>query len=111
MSLLNLHSVLVLPRGTGSYGSNGRWTEAVDGQSYSVKGSCQPATTRDVQSLDEGRRTRYAVVLYSKVELNSLLQNKNPDRFQFDGRTFEVFSKTPYKGFIKYFKHLAVEVA
>ena len=102
--------VVVKRPAAGSY-VNGVWVAGAE-STLSVKASVQPATTEDLQSLPENRRTLGAYRLYSSTRFQSLVEGEqNPDIIVIDGQDYEVTQVEPWlNGIITHYKALAVRV-
>lgn len=95
-------------RPSGAY-VEGVWQEGVDPQPFTIQASVQPLMGRELQALDEGRRQRAAVRLYTEFQLRPVADGKNPDRLTLDGQDFEVISVEDWTkgGMIPHFKAVA----
>lgn len=82
-------------RPTGAYDGNGRWAESSVSE-FTIQASVQPLTPKELESLEEGRRTRDAFKLYSDTALRTL-KEQNPDRVVLGGNLFEVVSRADWQ--------------
>lgn len=90
---------------------NGRWVDGVP-TILTIKASVQPATTEDMQSLPESRRTLGAYKVYSDTKFQSLQENtNNPDVVVIDGGDYEVAEVKPWQnGILPHYVALAVRI-
>lgn len=74
----------------------GRWTgqTATPGE---IMASVQPATVKDLQALEEGRRFRASWVLFTDTKLNTIEAGQNPDRVVLNGDECEVVTCDPWQ--------------
>lgn len=90
-------------RPTGAYDVNGRWAESAV-QEFTIQASVQPLTPKEMESLEEGRRTRDAFKLYSDTALRTV-KEQNPDRVVIGTGLFEVVSRGDRQsGIISHYK-------
>jgi hypothetical protein len=109
MSLFNLKTFTVYPQNAGSY-TLGRWVDTA-GTSYTITGTSQPASPKEVQTLPEGRRLNSVLRLYTASDLNVLTSTRSPDQVLVDGTRYEVFKKDiRNQGLISHYKYLLTEV-
>jgi hypothetical protein len=110
MSIFNTTSITVTSRANGTY-VKGRWTDDIATTSRVITGSWQVASPAEVKSLPELRHEQSVVKIYTASLLNSLLQNRNPDRVSIGGASFEVYSRAAYQsGLISHYRYFATEV-
>ncbi len=95
----------------GSY-VNGRWVEAGQPTELTVKASVQPASTEELETLPEARRTQGVYKLYSSTRFQSVQENaNNPDIVVIDNDDYEVMSCQPWQNnLINHYKALAARV-
>ena len=81
----------------GSAGTDGRFVEGSITTS-TLRGSLQPATGDDLQTLPEGDRTKRVRVLYTATALRTVSQadRTSADQVTVDGDWFEVREVQPY---------------
>lgn len=79
---------------------DGRWVPgtALERQ-YTIYGSLQPTTTRDMQSLPEGRRDRamYALFTDSVLRVEDINAQTNPDVIVLPDGLYEVTQDSPWQ--------------
>lgn len=95
----------------GSYNNKGLWVDGAE-TDMTIKASVQPATTEDLQSLPENRRTLGAYRLYSSFEFQTLVEGqKNPDVVTIKGQEYEIAQVDPWEnGVINHYKAIAVRI-
>lgn len=84
---------------TGTW-SSGVWTPGAE-TTYTITGSIQPLTNREVDLLPEGERWQDQRKLYTRASLRVVTSNPPlpplpPHRVQFDGRDWEVHGDQYY---------------
>lgn len=81
----------------GSAGTDGRYVEGSI-TSSTLRGSLQPATGDDVETLPEGERSKRVRVLFTATELRTVDQSArtSADQVSVDGDWYEVRTVKPY---------------
>lgn len=103
-------TITAIPRTTGTK-VRGRYVEAAGTSRVLADASCQPANNNEVQALPEGRRNDTALRLYTSENLNSLLQDQNPDHITIGSVQYEIYSKNIWNnGLIPHYKYIITEV-
>jgi len=96
---------------SGAYDDHGRWQtrQSVD---LAISASVQPATPKDLEDVDEDRRTRENIRLYTQTELltASVSESQQPDVVVWEDVDYEVHSVTNWGEVGNYYKVLAVKV-
>lgn len=95
--------------GTGSY-TNGLW---VDGAPvvFTLRGSVQPATAKQMLSLPEGRRQSSAYMIYTSTLLRTVEGGRQPDRLTIGGAVYEVVNVAEWQNqVISHYEAMAVKV-
>src|SRR4051812_26988185 len=75
---------------------NGIWSGQTE-EEFTICASVQPASGRDLQSLEEGRRTRQSYKVFSDKELYALENGQNPDRISYLGKDHEVVTCSAFR--------------
>jgi hypothetical protein len=103
-------SVKVYRKPSGAYDEQGRWMER-PAEEIEIRAVVQPARPHELVRVDEGRRTKGAIKIYSVEPLHtaSEKEQKQPDRILWHGMTYEVeFTEDWSEG--GYYKAVALEV-
>lgn len=103
---------LTVKRPAGGSYVNGVWVESGAPTTITVKASAQPATTEEMETLPEARRSQGVYKLYSDSRFQSVLENaNNPDIVVIDGQDYEVMRCEPWKNnIVNHYKALAARV-
>lgn len=95
----------------GGYDSKGRW-KAQDPETKTIKASVHPASDEDLVKVDEGRRTRGGIKIYTDVLLQtaSVGDQHQPDIIEWQGNQFQVETIDNWSGYGFYYKALATKM-
>jgi hypothetical protein len=107
----SLRKNLTVKRPAAGTWVGGRWQDGVI-RTLTIKASVQPATTDDLQSLPESRRTLGVYRLYSDEPFQSVIEGKqNPDIVEIYGDDYEVMQSMPWQNnLINHYKTLVARV-
>lgn len=102
----------IVKRPTGGSYINGEWVETGEPTVITVMASVQPATTEDLQSLPEARRTLGAYRVFSDTKFQSLEEDaNNPDVIVIYDNDYEIAQVQPWQnGIVPHYKAIAVRV-
>jgi len=102
--------VIKRPR-AGTYDQHGRWQEQQKDE-LTVTASVQPASAKDLEDVDEGRRTKENIKVYTQTLLKtaSVSDIRQPDIIEWEGIEYEVHSVTNWGEVGGYYKALASKV-
>lgn len=86
----------------GTYDSEGKYIEGADG-TINFTASVQPATTREMELLPEGRRTKSMFKLYSDTKLLTATEDggTNADIVDIEGEEYEVLSVASWQNRVR----------
>ena len=103
--------VVIRRKVAGAYDEHGKWQEQ-DYEEFTVKAVVQPARGHELVRVEEGRRTRGAIKLYSLTELRtaSVETQTQPDRVVWLDKVYEVEYIDDWNEAGGYFKVIALEV-
>jgi hypothetical protein len=103
--------VVKRPKSPSTYDEHGRYQpQPID--EITITASVQPATPKDLEDVEEGRRTRENIKLYTQTELKtaSVSDARQPDVIEFDDEEYEVHSVTNWGDVGGYYKAMASKV-
>ena len=103
--------VVVRRKASGAWDEHGRW-EDQDYKEFTIKAVVQPARGQELVRVEEGRRTRGAIKVYSPVKLQtaSVETETQPDRIMWSGDTYEVEYVDNWSEVGGYYKVVALKV-
>jgi len=95
----------------GTYDAHGRWQEQRKDE-LTITASVQPATAKDLEDVEEGRRTRENIKLFTQTELRTADVDGRwqPDVVEFEDVDYEVHSVTNWGDVGGYYKAIASKV-
>lgn len=101
-------NVTINRNGAVTYDANGLPVEASP-ETVSIVASIQPLAGRERRALPEAFRDREVVTVYSDCALRTGGETGGaaPDRFTWQGRTYEVFGASDWEPAAQHFKSLA----
>ena len=91
---------IVVRRMSGGELKRGRWVGQTETPGE-ILASVQPATVKDLQALEEGRRQRSSWVLFTSTKLNTIEAGQNPDRVVINGDDCEVVTCDPWQNGVR----------
>jgi hypothetical protein len=100
--------ITVTRTAASTLGSDGFYTDGAETTIAVSPVSIQPASGKDMQLLPEGARTDETIRVYCTERLRTAAtpDGVKPDRFVFDGKTWEVKTEQPWQlnndGFFKF---------
>lgn len=115
MPLIN-NATVTRVRFTGTRGPDGRYVSAIDSVVADLPASVQGPEGNDLQTLEEGDRTKEVRKVYVDVEVRAADQRASPptpaDQLIIDGATYEVRKVWPWRAesLIPHHKCLAVRL-
>jgi hypothetical protein len=74
----------------------GVYTNGAETQ-FSFNGGVQQPTPDDLELLDEGKRARRTIVVFSGIQLNLSTKEKNADQVLWEGEWYEVSVTKPFR--------------
>ena len=103
--------VVVRRKASGAHDEHGRWQEQ-DDEEFTIKAVVQPARGHELVRIEEGRRTRGAIKVYTTAELRtaSVEEQTQPDRIVWAGVEYEVEYVDDWDEAGGYYKAVALKV-
>lgn len=103
--------VIVLRATGGAWNEKGRFEEG-EREKITIKASVQPARGRELLRLEEARRNREAIKLYTPAELRTVETSelKQPDVIEWQGERFEVELVDDWDLYGGYYKAVALKM-
>ena len=97
--------------GVGAYDGHGRAYQTAS-ETFEIDAAVQPASPRDLEDLEEGRRSKETIKLFTQTELFgvSVDSRREPDRITYNDEVYEVHSVTVWGDVGGYWKAIAQKV-
>jgi hypothetical protein len=95
----------------GTYDDNGRW-QAYDNYQFQVRAVVQPAKPKELEHLEEGRRTKAGIKIFCTEELKTAeVENQTqPDMVVWNEEEYQVEEVKDWSDYGGYYQVMAVKV-